>query len=202
MPYFVTHSSKDEHSWSITAPNMKELRAFGSPQRLSRGDPLSIEDLARLRGTEYLVRSRYAKFPPDAAGPGNPFYLSERTFAIVKSFEPSLHDIPVRFISKKSGERFGTWYELHLPIFADCIDVDRTEFQHGYGREAAEKSDYDLPLLRGHYTLRRSAIANLHIWRPRPPGRGSICFISDDLHGGLTDAGVTGWEYNRCELSD
>lgn len=202
MAYFVKHTSNLNLVWSVNKGN---LNGTDANVNVSYGRPLGPADFEAWKGATFLVgqMSRRSKQPPDITGAGTPWYFSKTVIDIITRLQPGPHDqFPVRFVDKRDGKDYGIHYAFYLPTYLDCIDVDLTQFNAGYGIEAARRSSFALRIGgKKPYVLKKKSITGWHIWRATREN-ASLTFISDELHDQLRASGAEGWTYLRCDLID
>jgi hypothetical protein len=87
---------------------------------------------------------------------------------------------------EKTQEPVGSYFVLAVTEKIDCYDFEKTKWlsniNDGWGREAAEATNYRLPGGHKNRVLRADAIEGRHLWRAAYPENGTKqMFCSKEL---------------------
>lgn len=139
-----------------------------------------------------------------------PFIFPSIARKLLESAEPGVHEFH-ELEAICDGESLGSYHLWLGSPLVDCVDLDRTVFSNGRGRDY-----FDEVMARPHVPggvypsvslsgarklyLRREAVAGKHWWRATDEfQRRQFCSL--DLRKQFEQAKVLGLSYLRCELS-
>ncbi|MEM6621859.1 MAG: DUF1629 domain-containing protein [Pseudomonadota bacterium] len=147
--------------------------------KLYGGLPLTQTEKASIcTGTQlYQASSKADGVPPDFFGnPGTLMTVSSAFRDMVEELEPGLHEfLPHKVVWKHSGNSAGEYFRfLCTATVEDPFDYDRTRwrtnFEGGYGVNAAKKSGYHPDLLPGSKAFMHGGIiGERHLFRAKTP---------------------------------
>jgi hypothetical protein len=207
MPFILDGSLRHRSSITGYEPEIEARMRAG----IALGVELGPEERAR------LPRRVHVGCPPTRtltliySMNAGPYILPPTAYAILMELEPEghlFHELEAMVDSVSLGPYY---LQLQTPV-VDCVDIERTTYYLGKGREYFEEvmarpagpggGPPRISLQNGSQTyLKASAIAGRHWWRaPQKFKRKHFC--SQELKQRFSKARISGLQFDKCNVSE
>ncbi len=200
MPYWV-HQDYPGGNWIE--------RTFDPPMKIELARPyllgqeLTEEYKASLSKVLRVKRPRKKTGPPDMIQDGLSaiWIVCKKLKDKLEELEPGRHEyLPIHVKRDNDSADYGIYHMVLLRQFLDAIDIDQTEFEKGFGLEAAERDRFTPAMSQERKrTLKSDVISGHHLWRGSIKNSRHEVFCSDEIAEFVNREGLRGWDLWPCD---
>jgi hypothetical protein len=201
MPSIIRRAFDSDRS-VITERSLDASKAFFLP--LARGEPVTSELLA-MTPDPFVLQGPQKGALPEMFETEGVWAIKNCVKEIIDRMEPALHTfIAINLKVKGTAKDHGQYYLLHPGQAINAMVIEETDFVGGRGYAGFEHGDLASPF--GQVVLRADMVVGRHLWRGGWAKLGSgqplwaTLFCSDELASTIQRAGMSGWQFQKCEL--